>query len=85
MNIRFFSTAPTADWSVYLTDTSALFGGPQLLTYSTPMISGNNGDVVPVTVTATATSSIGGAEMALQVYRPSDESTLNYWFGFVSE
>jgi hypothetical protein len=80
---RFFSAGPTDEWQVYLTDTSVAFHGPQLLTFTPATLTGNNGDVVPVTVTADATSYMGGAEMMIEAYRPSDQTYINYWFGFV--
>jgi hypothetical protein len=85
INIRFFSSAPTTPWTVTLTDTSVAYDGPVLLSFSPNQITGNNGDVVPVTVTGVATSSIGGAEIILESFHPSDPKTINYWFGYVAE
>jgi hypothetical protein len=81
--LRFFSDSPTGAWTVYLEDSSSAFGGPSLLEFSPNRIVGQNGDVVPVKVKAVQTGPYGGTEMILVSYRPPDEATLNYWFGFV--
>jgi hypothetical protein len=88
INVLLFAAAPTPDWGVELLDvSSSLFSGPTLLSFSPSTFTGNNGDVVPVQVTAVATDAmLGGAEMALVSLPTSGTSTVTYanlWFGFV--
>jgi hypothetical protein len=83
LTLRFFSTEPTDSWTVYLEDTSSAFGGMPLLQFTPDTVKGSNGDVVTVKATAVAAGPYGGAEMVLVSYRPPDETTLEYWFGFV--
>jgi hypothetical protein len=83
VNIQFFSTEPTAIWTVSAEDSSSEMGGPALLEFEPNTLTGQNGDVIPVKVTALASGDLGGAEIVLYSYR--DQYTYaNYWFGFVA-
>jgi hypothetical protein len=83
LTLRFFSSEPTDPWTVYLEDTSSAFGGTELLQFTPSQVTGSNGDVVTVNMTAVAAGAYGGSEMVLVSYRPPDETVLQYWFGFV--
>jgi hypothetical protein len=83
MSIQFFSSAPAPAWTVFPEDTSYAFNGPQLLSFNPAQVTGKNGDVVQVAVTAVAAGPLGGTEFLLQSYQPTDTSYINYWFGFV--
>jgi hypothetical protein len=84
MSIQFFSSAPTPAWTVVPEDTSYAFNGPQLLSFNPAQVTGKNGDVVQVAVTALAAGPIGGTEFLLQSYEQATSQTyINYWFGFV--
>jgi hypothetical protein len=64
LTVRFFSTAATANWEVYAVDESAAYGGSPLLKFTPNVLTGNNGDVATMTVTALATDpATGGAEI----------------------
>lgn len=82
-SIQFFSTEPTAEWTVFAEDTSAAYGGTQLLGFTPNPVSGKNGDVVSVEVQALAAGPNGGTEFILYSYRGESTSFTNYWFGFV--
>jgi hypothetical protein len=82
VNIQFFSTGPTSTWTVSVEDNSFAMGGPAQLEFEPSTLTGQNGDVIPVKVTALATGALGGAEMILYSYRDPYMYD-NYWFGFV--
>jgi hypothetical protein len=87
IDVRLFSTAPTPDWSVRAEEQIAP-GASATLQFSWDKLSGNNGDVLKLTITRTATGPDDGTAIFLQSYRPiGDGQTVsgNLWAGLITE
>ena len=82
IDIALYSDAPTADWTVKAFDAAALYGAPKELTFTWDKTTGNNGDVLHLTITHVA-ATMGGSELLISS-RPSTTSD-SIWFGYVSE
>jgi hypothetical protein len=82
IDIALYSDAPTADWTVKAIDAAQLYGSPKELTFSWDKTTGNNGDVLHLTITHVA-AGMGGSEFLISS-RPNGVSD-SIWFGFVSE
>jgi hypothetical protein len=73
--VRLFSDAPTSDWSVDAIDTSQ----PPSFGFSWDAQTGNDGDVLHLTITRNSSVS---SEIALESHAGT---TTNLWFAFVTE
>ncbi len=73
--VQLFSDAPRGDWSVDAVDTSQ----PPSFTFSWDAQTGNDGDVLHLTITRISSAS---SEIAIE---SRDGTTTNLWFAFVTE
>ena len=84
IDIALYSDAPGADWHLKAFDAAMLYGQPQELTFSWDKTTGNNGDILHLTITHTASPN-GGSEFLISS-RPGDGSVSDsIWFGYVAD
>ena len=81
IDIALYSDAPTADWTVKAYDAAQIYGQSKELTVSLDKSTGNNGDILHLTITRVA-AGMGGSEFLISS-RPNGASD-SIWFGFVS-
>ena len=82
IDIALYSDAPTADWTVKAIDAAQLYGSPKELSFTWDKTTGNNGDVLHLTITRVS-AGMGGSEFLISS-RPSGVSD-SIWFGYVSD
>ncbi len=82
IDVQLFADAPTSDWTVQAVDGSYFTGGAKELSFSWDRQSGNNGDVLKLSITRVKNGPYGGSEFVL--YSQKGPKTAHLWFGFVA-
>lgn len=83
IDIALYSDAPTADWTVKAIDAAQIYDSPKELSFTWDKTTGNNGDVLHLTVTRVAAGMGGGSELLISS-RPNGVSD-SIWFGYVAD
>ncbi|HXN32455.1 MAG TPA: hypothetical protein VN894_11355 [Polyangiaceae bacterium] len=87
ISVRLFATAPTTDWSVRAVEKIAP-GASSTLAFSWSKLTGNNGDVLKLTISRTAAGTNGGTPIFLQSYRPTgvgQRVSGDLWLGVITD
>jgi hypothetical protein len=82
IDVQLFSDAPTDDWTVQAVDGSYFTGGAKELSFDWDRQSGNNGDVLKLTIKRVKNGPYGGSEFV--IYSQKGVKTAHLWFGFVA-
>ena len=82
IDIALYSDAPTADWTVKAIDAAQISGSPKELTFTWDKTTGNNGDILHLTITRVS-AGMGGSEFLISS-RPNGVSD-SIWFGYVAD
>lgn len=82
LNVDLFSDAPTGPWTVDAIDAASLQGQPAELTFSWDRTSGQNGDVLHLTITAAKASQYG---VSLFTIRSTQGTVEHLWYGAVGQ
>ena len=81
--VNLYSDEPTADWTVNARGISTGSASASTdLTFSWNRQTGNNGDVLLLTITRVTAGTIGGTEIMLQ--SSTQSATTGAWFGFIA-
>ena len=81
IDVKLFSDAPTADFSVHADDVAQFNGSPAELTFTWDKTTGHNGDTLHLTITRAKAGQGQGSEFVIVVGTGQDVSAL--WWGFV--
>lgn len=81
IDVQLFSDAPTSDWTVQAVDGSYFTGGQKELSFDWDRQTGNNGDILKLTITRVKNGGYAGSEFV--IYSQKGPKTAHLWFGFV--
>jgi hypothetical protein len=81
IDVQLFTDKAASDWTVQAIDSTYGTNQPKELNFQWDKTTGNNGDVLHLTITRVADGQLNGSEMYIYAYR--SQSNWNMWFGFI--